>query len=246
MALNLKKTSTDRDDELSLDVGETFEEEGKLVVSTLNADGEEVAVVGTQAAGLKVFGFSKLDTISPAFTRSYVTSAVIPAVAPFTVDIGHTLVTSDVNADGDVRVRRVDTGAYLTLVAGAPAAGEFQLSGAATGVLTFNAAEADVEVEVFARVTMTAREQAFLFQQRHINSGAQADLEVVGVINGVGTVYTDQFDESVTDWDTGTLRTGPLGTITTAAGGTDISSKMTVIHIPDTTEPFLGLRVNLP
>lgn len=246
MGLDLKRTDTDRDYELGLLLGEVFEEEGKVVVATLDTDGNEVAEVGTQAAGLKVVGFSKLDTISPAVTRSFTGSAVIPAVAPFTVSIGHTLVTSDINANGDVRVQRVDTGAFLTLVAGAPAAGEFQLSDAANGVLTFNAAQADVEIEFGARVTMSARERDQLFQQRHINSGAQADLERVGVISGNGVVFTDQYDESVTDWDTGTIRTGPLGTLTTAAGGTDISSKVSVVHIPSTALPFLGVRINLP
>jgi len=244
MAIDLKKTDSDLDIEVPLGLGQSFTEEGQLVIGTL-ASGEEVANVGTAAASLKLLGFAKLDTVSPASTRTFSTTGTIPSAAAYTISIGHTLVTSDINADGDVRVQRVDTGAYLTLASGAPASGEFQLSDAANGVLTFNSAQAGLQVRIWARVTMSARERDGLYQQRHINSNAQGDLERVGVISGTGVIYTDQYDMSVTDWTSGDLRTGAGGVITVGGGGTVLDGSVSVIHVPSLDEPMLGLRFTL-
>lgn len=244
MAIDLKQTDSTRDLELPMAVGEVFDEEGQLVIQTLTS-GEEQAVRGTAAGSLRLLGFAKLDTVSPASTRAYTTTGVIPSSAPYTIDIGHTLVTSDINANGDIRVQRVDTGAYLTLAAGAPATGEFQLSGGAAGIITLHADQAGLQVRIFARVTMTAREATGLYQQRHINSNAQADLQRVGIISGTGTIYTDQFDQSVTDWTAGDLRTGAAGVITVGGGGTVLDAELSVIHVPTVDSPSLGLRFNL-
>lgn len=245
MSVDLKRTFADLESERGVFTGATFEEEGQLVVGNIST-GVELAAQGAAAASQVLLGFAKKDTVSPAGTRMYGTDGQVPAASPYTVDIGHTLVTADLNAFGDVQVFDVTADAYLTLIAGpTPASGEVDLLDATAGTLDFHADEAGHEIQILARVTMTARERDGIYQQRHINSNAQADLELIGYWTGRGEIYMDQFDAAVTDWDTGTLRTDASGFITTAAGGTDISGLCRVISVPSADDPWLGLSFNI-
>ncbi len=244
MAFDLKRSTWSNQEDVPRHPTAVFDEEAQLVISSL-LSGEEVAVRGSAAGSLNLLGFALLTQMSPGDTRVYSTTAVIPSVAPYTITIGHPLITAIADANGDASAQLVVAGTFLTLVAGAPNTGEFQVSSASGGVLTFNAAQAGLRVGILARVTMTAREQTGLFQQRHINADSQPDVGMVGVMGGKGVLYTDQFDLSVGDWTSGALTTGAAGVFSIGGAGTDLSAKCHVVHAPTVEDPWLGVRFNL-
>lgn len=227
-----------------------FTEEGMLVVRSFNTTtGVEEATHGTAAGGLTLLGFSKLDTVSPSTTEVVAEEGLeVPATADsdgdYHVTLGHDALTSDFETNGDVAVYDVTNETWLAVEA-AIGDGDFIVSDAANGELEFHSAQAGIEINVYYRRTLTASQRDQKYQRRHINSGAQDDLEKVGIIGGEGEIYTDQYDVSVGDWSTGTLRTGANGCITTQAGGTDISAYVRVIAIPTVDRPTLGLAFNL-
>jgi len=251
MAIDLKYTMSDWEFEKTINSAASFVEEGQLVVRSFNSTtGEEEAAVGSETGSLVVLGFAKLDTISPAATRVYTETTEVPATADgsgdYKVTLGHTLVTAAIDTDGDVAVYDKTNSAWLA-VGAAIASGVFTLFNAASGILEFHADEAGIEIDVYARVTMTARERDQMYQQRHVNSNAMDDLEKIGVISGTGKIRTDQYDVSVGDWSSATLETGALGVITdSAGGGTNIASYVRVTKVPSVEDPFLELEFNLP
>lgn len=249
MAIDRKRSDWTRQFDLPLAVGQSFTEEGQIVTEALSS-GVSVASRGAASGSLVPVGFAMLTQVSPGSTRMYTTEAVVPSTpdgsSEYIVDIGHTLITSAINALGDVAVYDRTAAAFLTLVAaGAPASGEFALKSGAAGTIEFHADEAGHEIDVYARVTMTAREQVGLFGQRNINANSQADLEMVGVIGGQGVLYTDQFDVSVGSWASGTLTTGAGGVFTMGGGGTALTTRAHVIKVPTVDDPWLGIRFNL-
>jgi len=250
MAIDTKHTMGDWEFEKPLATGASFVEEGQLVIRSFNATtGEEEATVGSAGAGQVLLGFAKLDTVSPAATEVLAETSEVPAVPDVAGDYHVTLtkgnITSDIDANGDVAVYDVTNSTWLS-VAAAIASGDFIVSDAANGELEFHVDEAGIEIQVYYRRTLSASDRDQKYQQRHINSNAMASLEKIGVISGVGRIRTDQYDVSVGDWSTGTLRTGAAGVITTAAGGTDISAYVRVVKAPSVDDPMLELEFNLP
>lgn len=250
MAIDRKRSMASRVFERPLVLGQTFAEDGLVVAASLVAGAERIQPAGTGTALRNVLGFSALDTISPSGTRMYTVQGSVPAAAPYTLDIGHLLVTADLSAGiGDFRVYDEDATADLTAVVyGAPASGEVAFANLAAqqaGILTFHADEAGHAVSVYARVTMSAEERDQIFQQLHINSNAQAVLSTCGVWGGEGEVYTDRFDPAV-DFSTGAaLLLDVTGHVTFGGGGTDVSTKMRIVHSPTVADPWLGISFNL-
>jgi len=228
----------------------SFTEEGMLAVRSMNAiTGEEEATHCTVAGSLIPLGFTKLDTISPAAVEVIQEDGLeVPASADsdgdYHVTLNYDAVTSALNANGDVAVYNVTGSAWLTLGA-AIADGTFTLSDGANGILEFHSAQAGIVINVVYRRTLSAHDRDMKYQQRHVNAGAQDLLDVVGIIAGEGQIYTDQYDVHVGNWTTGTLTTGPLGTLTMGGGGTDVSSWMRVIKTPSADNPKLGIAFRL-
>lgn len=252
--VDTKHTYSDFEIERPLVTGTSFTEEGQLVVRTM-VNGIEHVNPSVPSATDIVIGFSKLTTVSPAGTRVYTAQLAVPATATagqYLVTIGHLLITAGIDPNGDVSVwdRSAAVPAWLTLIApGAPAATQFSVSSAANGILRFNAAEAGHLIDVYAMVTMSATERDQMFQQRHVNNTTTlTQLGNVGIWSGTGEIYTDRYDPSCTNWDTGVLYTGPLGCITTdiALGGTVLTALMRVTKIPTVSDPTLGLGFKLP
>lgn len=252
MAIDLKRTNASWEREQALASTATIAEEGQLLIRSFNTStGNEELRESPGSTSEVLIGFSKLDTISPKTTRVYTEEAEVPSTADgdgdYEVELGHENVTSDLEANGDVAVYDVTNSTWLS-VGASISDGVFVLLGD-NQTLEFHSAQAGIEIQVYARVTMSAREQQQIYQQRHINSNAMSELTDngnVGVITGIGQVFTDQYDVSVGDWSTGTLLTGVNGHITTQAGGTDISSYVRVISVPTVDDPYLGLEFNLP
>lgn len=249
--IDLKRTMGDLEFERPVNsASEAFDEEGQMVLGVLNATtGVEEArrTDSTDAAG-RLLGFAKTDDIAGASDSEVLSEeAVVPSTADGSGDYHVTLgfsVTAEIDANGDVSVYDKTNAAFLTLGA-AIASGVFAVTDAANGELEFHSDEAGIEIDVIYRHEMTAREKRMKYQGRSVNNSAGGDLDRVGIISGVGEVYTDQYDVSVGNWASATPCLGANGVIS-GAGGADISAVVQVIKTPTVDDPFLGLRFNLP
>jgi len=251
--IDLKRTSSNLDDEFDLSSTASFNEEGQIIVSGGLSDGEEVAQRGdSDATGTTILGFSKLDdTVGSNDTDVIANSGKVPSVADssskYLVDIGHLLITSDYDTDGDVRVQDVTNDTWLTL-GSSVADGTFIVDDAANGKLGFHSAQKGIKIKFWARCTMTAAEKAQKYQSRHVNRKGMDSLSKVGAVTGKGQIFTDQYDTTVSDddWGSETLRLGADGSVTTNGSAADVSSAMRVIATPTVDSPFLGLAFDLP
>ncbi len=254
--IDTKYSSSNRDGEVPLSSTTTVDEAGQLIIADFDSDGAEQGIRANSEAAAQVLGFSKLDTISPASTRVYATEGKVPATADtdgdYHISTGHTLITNDIIGGNkhDVRVYNRTTSTWFTQVddTGAPATTEFIINDAAGGILEFHSAQAGQLVDIYARVTMSATERDMIYQQRHINNKAQAEMERVGLYTGEGKIRTDQYDPTITDvqWQAGPIVIGPAGTITVGGAGADLSSCVRVTQVPTVAVPMLSLAYNLP
>lgn len=209
--------------------------EGQLLVSVMEDGIEKVKPCAGVAAEVPV-GFS-------TSTRLFVDKEVvvknfsIPSSAPYTVALGHTNLIS-----GQIAV--YIAGVLATVVVGAPTAGEVQPD-YALGVLTFAAADAGKAIQVFYKRNLTVAEARELYREGFLfNARAFEVYQKVGVFQGKGYIYTDQYDVSA-EYGVLPLKTFATGLVSTAGAGTDVSAFMRVIAVPSLSNPFLGIEFNL-
>ena len=252
--IDLKRTSSNLDDEHGLGSSVSFTEEGQVVIasSSLDSDGKETVARCDSDTSAYVLGFAKLDDAAGPQTEDIQSgTGKVPATADtdskYLVDIGHLLITSDYDTNGDVRVYDSTDATWLTL-GGTVADGTFIVDDAANGKLGFHSAQKGNKIKFWARVTMTATERDMKYQQRHVNRKGQAALTRVGTVTGTGRIFTDQYDTTISDtaWETGPLQLGPDGIVTAGGSGADLSSCMRLIKTPSVTDPTLGLAFQLP
>ncbi len=81
------------------------------------------------------------------------------------------------------------------------------------------------------------------FGERFVNNrGLHAEHGFIELANGLGELWTDQFDASL-DWGAGTAVTlGDGGQVTQ---GTAVALDAIVVHVPNADNPYLGLRIKL-
>ena len=178
----------------------------------------------------EVFAGVSLSRNSQSRRLTEVLSVVVPASAPYTVNLPHAP-----NA-GEFVVRGLD------VVAGAPAAGEAQIVGTA---LTFNAAEAGKVFEVSLAFTPSILESVAASGNDPVGGLASSSVGFIGVIKE-GDVFTDQYDVTA-DWigngvDPVPVFLGANGLFTTKTGGTALGS-VTVLQVPTAGNAFLGLSI---
>ncbi len=226
--------------------GQVVDREGVVLRGVLEAGEEKVQKADASASNYRLMGFAISDNETVGIIP-VVESLTIPAApGPFTVQLQHTsLVGAAPNSS--VRVQIVG-GADLTEVSGSPSATEFQPT-VATGLLTFNTAEAGSAILVWYRANLTVAQARQRFFQRNINNDAGAIFNTVAVGGGNGEIFTAEFDTNVdwsTAWPGGTddILTGVDGILTIGGGGTALGGG-NVVHVPNVDQPFLGVSFNL-
>lgn len=227
--------------------GNVVDREGVVLRSVLEAGEERVQKADAGAANYRIAGFAISDNETIGIIPVVEDFTVPAAPGPYTVQLGYTSLVGTA-PNSSVRVMEIG-GSDLTEVAGAPAATQFQPN-VATGVLTFNVAQAGISIRVWYRANLTVAEARLRFFQRNVNNEAGALFNTVVVGGGSGEIYTAEYDTNVdwsTAWPGGTadILTGADGILTIGGGGTAIPGAK-VVHVPDVDQPYLGISFNLP
>ena len=238
MAIDLKRTYSSSRIGRPLSSGTVVEQEGLIMVHRLEDGIEKAHIAATVAATDIAIGWSQTADSQPDRT-SFVEDVTVPnAPATLEVDLrNQNLVVG--------RVRAVTSaGVALTIdpvFAGATAAGTVKVDHP-TGRMKFEATQAGDTIAVTYLYDITLVESKQKFGERFVNNrGLHAEHGFIELANGLGELWTDQFDASL-DWTAGTAITlGNAGQIT--QGGVGPVLDAIVIHAPNVDNAYLGIRV---
>ncbi len=230
----------------------TVAREGMLLVRTME-DGIEKVSPCSVAGSLLPVGFSVLD--SENFTTDVVVEdVVVPSSGPYVVNLSNGNISGTGPASYLLSATVVG-GSALVQNAGV-AAGQFAVTDAAAGELTFNSAQAGDTVTVIARVTLSAEEAEQRGAgadnsdggpgRRSVNNTASSFWRKVTIMAGHGQVYTKEYDTTIADWTAGPLVTGADGRVTIGGGGTSLAAYMRVIQVPSSEDAHLGIAFDIP
>lgn len=213
--------------------GSVVTEEGVVLVASLDAGTGEEVVDLSDGTAQAVAGFAIRDNADNATT-----SAVEVQAVPASGTLEATLSNNNLVA---ANIRIVDS-AGTALTEGNPASPDEYSVVDATGVITFNANQAGLDVTVTYRYNLTVAEARLKFFQRNINNEAGALFGQVGVGHGHGEIFTDQFDAAV-DWATASdPSAGAAGQVVEAGSGSNLGR---VISVPNVNNPLLGLNFDI-
>lgn len=247
MAINLNLSIMEHKKDVSLDPTYTGSlERGMVMVfaATTGADGQALVRPSAGTAAERVAGFLWLSETSQD-TVPLIETFDIPALAPLTVSLRETP-----TAVGDIRAIRTDTGAAITVVAGAPGAGQLGLAASPSKVLTADAALAGLPIRVTYRFTITAEELARRGGRRSINQGAERSYQQVTIVYGNSRVMSSNFVTSdPIDPDTNfNIRTAAGGRFGTSGVGVIFgrcTQSPTMLLTPGIEQAFVGVEANL-
>jgi len=217
--------------EIPVATGEEVKVEGAALVKVLEGGARKVKL-STGAGGEVFVGFSQVRGINPS-VRAVIEEAAVPAASPYTVQLANQQLVA-------TQIRVYDATDDTDLTEGNPAnPGEYSADDA-TGLLTFNAAQAENQIVVYYRHDLTVSQARDIYFEDAISRGEPSSFPegLVGVLTGQGTAYTDQYDPKV-DWTSGSpVRLGADGLFTIGGGGTPVGS---VVLAPSASYNFLGL-----
>jgi len=223
--IDWKRTYYERADATPIALGSTVSKVGQGLVSVL-VGGEEHVKPATGGGGETFAGFALFRQLSYS-TAPQVQSVVVPGSAPYEVDLKFNNLIA-----GQLRVYDVLNATDLAIVGAPPVAGEVQPDYVA-GKLTFNAAEAGLEMTVYYRWNLTVAQAETLFYQAPTNYPEPNYFGQVNVMKGKGRLYTGDYDASL-DWSTvaaGTITLGADGILTVGGAGPLVPGAR-VIHAP--------------
>lgn len=220
--------------------GKVVNVEGAALVTVLDAGVEKVQLSGG-LAGEKFCGFSTAHNILPS-VEAKVINAVIPAAAAFTVQLRFGMLEP-----GQIRIVASVSGP----LAENPAVGPGQYSADdATGLLTFNAAQAGESITIYVKHQLTMQEAMAMREAAgtggvtSVNNYAPAYFSKIGVGHGETELFTDQFDMTADFSAAGAIVKTGAGGLFTVAGNGD-AANFVVIQVPSVASPLLGLRYNV-
>lgn len=229
MALKLEKCVIKQDSTIGISSDITVLEEGVALVRAME-NGALVAAISSGDVDEVFIGFSMNRHITPGSTVALLT-ATIPTTAPYTIDLGRAVL------NGEVAVYFGNT--IADIAAGAPAAGEYGLSGS---VLTFAAADAGKTVSIRYRYALTQVEANLLFGS-DITGAFNRMAEVNSSLIEVGLVVTDKYAVN-DDWNTAVYAyAGADGILTTDdTAGPKVGY---VALLPSAADGFLGVEISV-
>lgn len=239
MAYDLKRTWSASSLNRPIVTGQTITQEGKLLVKVIEDGIEKVQVKATAASTDVVVGYSKLADAQPDQTSAVETPTVPTAPAALVVDLRNNNLVA-----GRLRVVVTSTGVALTIdttYAGSPADGAVKVD-LTNGLLKFHADEAGEPVTVTYIYSLTLPQSKQIFGERFINNrGLHAEFGQVEVGAEFAELYTDQFNSALSYSGTTALTLGDGGIITQGGSGPVLNA--TVISVPSSSNPFLGIRI---
>lgn len=216
--------------------GATISEEGQLLVYVDGGDGEMSVQPCAAGASQKIAGFAITDALK-VLTETVVETVTVPAGGG-SVTLSNTNIVS-----ASERVVASTTG-VLAEAGGAPAAGEYNLVDA-TGVITFNAAQAAETVTVTYRYSLTLQQSLERFHERSINNRAQDFFSSVSVMALEGEIFTSMYDTAVAYTVGALVYPAADGKVSSAAGGASNAIGF-VSKLPSTSDGLLGVKFSLP
>lgn len=238
MSIDLKRTYASLRLSRPIAAGITVAQEGILLCSVLESGVEKATIVASPAGTEKVLGFSMLGDAQPAITIA-VEDVVAPSSSPYELSLRNNNLVN-----GSVRAVVVG-GSALTIdytYAGTPPSGTVKVD-IVNGKLKFASAQAAASVTVTYKYNLTVLQSIQLFGQRFVNNqNLHAEFSQLEVQTGIGELYTDQFDSSQDYTSSAALTLGANGIIT--KGGSGPALPMQVVHVPDSSNPYLGVRFN--
>lgn len=245
MGYDLKRSHFSLVLEKEVTAGSVITEEGVLLVSVLDAATGTEKVQPSAGSGTEVIaGFAIRDNADHA-TTSEVETVTVPSAAPYTVQLRNNNLVAGTPGDGSTaQLSAMDGTTQMTndddTSSGAGAVGVDDVS----GLLNFNVGDAGKSIVVTYRYNLTVAESRLKFYQRNINNEASTLFSQVGVGQGHGEVFTDQFDATV-DWSVaGTAVTsGAGGQLVSGGGGKDLDAR--VISVPNVNNPLLGISFDI-
>jgi hypothetical protein len=241
MAYDLTKSHFSLSLEKGVITGQTIEEEGLCLIMALE-DGVEKVQASTGGGGEVFVGFSIRDNADNA-TNSVVEEGSVPAAAPYTVQLSHTNIISAGGAPYTNITVWDDTNNVAVTPQAAPGGGGTVVVNLATGLLTFDVAEAGIDFTIRYRYNLTVEESKRLFYERSVNNSAAALLEQITVGGGHGEIYTNQYDAGI-NWAalaTPVPELGLAGVISNGSG--DVIGR--VIQVPTVDDPRLGVAFDV-
>lgn len=246
MAINLNNSIMEHKKDVLLDPAYTGAlERGMLMVDAgFSAAGERLVRPSAAGAGERPVGFLWLSETSQAQVpvREELT---VPALAAFTV----TLRETPASGAAGCRAYNLSSGATITVVAGAPGAGQLGLTGK---VLTADAALAGVEFAIVYEFDIDPAELARRGGRRSVNQGAEGLYDQVTIVYGNCTIYTSCFDpsEALDVAANVQLASGANGDVVLTGGaGTDFGVKVqapVMLLSPGIEQAFIGISCDLP
>lgn len=234
---DLTRTRYSLTEELPLAPGANVAEEGAIVKSILVSGKAAAQLTDGASATEPISGFSINNSLVPD-QRVIIETATVPAAGAYTVQLSHGSLVS-----GQVYVYNVTGSAALTVVAGAPAAGQVQVN-LVSGLLTFNVAQAGISIQARYRYNLTAVERDIIFRQRPVNGKSNTAALTITVGRGNGNLFTDQFDVTKDFSAVTAVFADANGLVTTDNTKTPINGAR-VINVPTAADPFLGITFNL-
>lgn len=244
MAMNLNESIVEHKIDIPLDPAYAGPlETGMVMVASANVGpaGQQLSKPCTGAAGEVVLGVLKLSEISQESVPT-LEDLTVPHVAPFTVTLRE-LPT----AVAEMRAVNLATGATITVVAGAPGAGQLGVN-LATGVITADAALADVVFRVVYRFLISAQELARRGGRRSVNQGGERIFGQVTIMRGNCKLLLSNFDTGAAIAPTAELTCAAGGRLTVGGAGTVVGTcfQSPVLKLtPGIEQAFVGLEADL-
>jgi len=207
-----------------------IEEEGTALIYVSDGAGGIAVTPSAGVAAEEFAGFAITDALK-YLTEVVVEEVVVPAAAPFTLNLKHqNIITTEVYVY-DV------TAAVAMTPLNPPGPGQYWLTSA--GVLAFNLADAGHTVTVQYRYNLTFAEIIEKYHERSINNRAQDYFSTVSVGCMEGEIFTSMFDASQAYTAPGDIFLGAAGKLTSAGGGTKVG---TCTQVPSTANGLLGVK----
>lgn len=236
--------------------GANIVNEGTFLVKADGGNNEEVVSPCTGAADEIFAGIAQFSAIE-GYIWAACQNLTIPNVAAPTIDLGVVNLLHDGSGPpplAEARVIYTATGvAFTILPPGVPPAGagdvEFDYN---TGIMTFHAADASVDITVTYRWNLTAQERDMILRESGPNRGCESMFGIMSVGLKHCYVYTMMYDaranwvvDSVVPADQPVLgANGKVSTVALEATGTLLPAGR-VFKAPEPGDPYLGIEFNV-
>lgn len=236
--LNLQRCIFSRVDEANVASGSTVSAEGRILISALGTDGEEYVTEAAGGASEIFAGISYNTNLTPTQYPN-VESGTIPDASPYTIQLVKTnLVSAQIRVYADTTGELDnDTAVHPTN----PDAGKFSVN-YTTGLVYFNAAQTEEDVTIYYQYQPTTAEAVSRWFEAGINVNSAGYFNQIGVIKPPCIIYTTEYNDAI-DWSAATaIKTRANGSVDDQTGGGTTLTGAKVIHVPDTSNEFLGIE----